>query len=113
MARRCRAGSSPDAPTDVPPGEDDGDEGEVTARLGGWRVEDGLLIGSGPQSHLFSPRGDYTDVEFRAKVKINDGGNSGMYFRVAYGPGWPRGYEAQVNSTHEDVQRRQLYALRP
>src|SRR6516165_8387294 len=24
-----------------------------------WRVEEGLLIGSGPHSHLFSERGDY------------------------------------------------------
>src|SRR5437762_2984007 len=24
-----------------------------------WRVEDGLLIGSGPSTHLFSDRGDY------------------------------------------------------
>lgn len=105
---------SPDAPTDVPRSEDDGEEGEVTARLGGWRVENGELIGGGPQSHLFSPRGDYTDVEFRAQVKISDGGNSGMYVRAAFGPGWPLGYEAQVNASHEDVQRSgSLWGLAP
>jgi len=104
---------SPDAPLDVPQ-IDEAEEGTVTARLGGWRVEDGELIGTGPPSHLFSPRGDYTDFELRAKVKISDGGNSGMYFRVAYGPGWPAGYEAQVNSNSPDPQRTgSLYALAP
>ncbi|MCK6445939.1 MAG: DUF1080 domain-containing protein [Planctomycetes bacterium] len=66
---------------------------------GKWKVVDGAIVGTGPASHLFSPRGDYRNVEFRAKVKINGGGNSGMYFRAAFGPGWPAGYEAQVNST--------------
>ena len=27
-----------------------------------WRVEDGILIGSGPHSHLFSERGDYREL---------------------------------------------------
>ncbi|MCC6408715.1 MAG: DUF1080 domain-containing protein [Planctomycetes bacterium] len=65
---------------------------------GKWRVENGTIVGSGPTSHLFSPRGDYQDFEVRAKVKINRGGNSGLYFRAAFGPGWPVGYEAQINS---------------
>ena len=104
---------SPDAPTDVPQ-SDEAEEGTVTARLGGWRVEDGVLIGTGPACHLFSPRGDYTDLEFRAKVKVSESGNSGMYFRVAYGPGWPSGYEAQVNCDSPDPQRTgSLYALAP
>jgi hypothetical protein len=28
-----------------------------------------------------------------------------MYFRTAFGPGFPKGYEAQVNSTHKDPVR--------
>jgi hypothetical protein len=28
-----------------------------------------------------------------------------MYFRAEFGPGWPKGYEAQVNSTHTDWKR--------
>ena len=79
---------------------------------GQWRVEDGAIIGSGPRSHLFSPRDDYENLELRAKVRINSGGNSGMYFRTAFGPGWPAGYEAQVNSTHQDpVKTGSLYGL--
>ena len=33
---------------------------------------------------------------------INDKGNSGQYFRTQFGPGFPKGYEAQINSTHGD-----------
>jgi hypothetical protein len=67
-----------------------------------WRVEDGLLIGSGPSSHLFSERDDYTDVEYRVEAMINDHGNSGQYFRTRFEGGFPLGYEAQINATHGD-----------
>jgi hypothetical protein len=69
---------------------------------GNWKVDDGILVGSGPASHLFSERGDYVNFIFRIEAKINDGGNSGQYFRTAFGPGFPKGYEAQINSTHHD-----------
>jgi hypothetical protein len=67
-----------------------------------WRVEGGLLIGSGHASHLFSERDDYTDVEYRVEAMINDHGNSGQYFRTKFGPGFPAGYEGQINATHGD-----------
>jgi 3-keto-disaccharide hydrolase len=67
-----------------------------------WRVEDGLLIGSGPSTHLFTEKGDYDNFHFRVEAKINDKGNSGQYFRTAFGPGFPKGYEAQINATHGD-----------
>ena len=38
-------------------------------------------------------------------MRINHGGNSGMYFRTAFGPGFPKGYEAQVDNTHKDPVR--------
>ncbi len=69
---------------------------------GKWRVENGILIGSGPASHLFSERGDYENFHYRVEAKINDGGNSGQYFRTQFGPGFPKGYEAQINSTGRD-----------
>src|SRR5262249_55016200 len=64
-----------------------------------WHVEDGVLIGSGPASHLFSDRGDYTNFRYRVEAQINDKGNSGQYFRTQFGPGFPKGYEAQINAT--------------
>lgn len=81
---------------------------------GTWEVDYGAIIGTGKASHLFSPRGDYADVDIRAEVKISDGGNSGLYFRVAEGPGWPRGYEAQINSSYPDPQKTgSLYSIAP
>ena len=70
-----------------------------------WSVEDGMIVGRGERSHLFYMTEQCRDCEFKADVKINDGGNSGMYFRVGFEPGWPKGYEAQVNSTHTDPKR--------
>src|SRR5262245_18610357 len=58
------------------------------------RVEDGVLVGSGPASHLFSQRDDYENFHYRVEAMINDMGNSGQYFRTAFGPGFPQGYEA-------------------
>jgi hypothetical protein len=70
-----------------------------------WRVEDSLLIGSGPHSHLFSERGDYQNFRYRVEAMINDHGNSGQYFRTKFGADFPQGYEAQINSTHGDTIR--------
>ena len=67
-----------------------------------WRVDNGILIGSGHASHLFSERGDYENFRYRVEAMINDHGNSGQYFRTAFGPGFPKGYEAQINATHSD-----------
>ena len=81
--------------------------------LSGWKtfdphawkiVADGMLEGTGTRSHLFSP-GTYRNMEFRAEVKLNHKGNSGMYFRAKLGEGWPRGYETQVENTSSDPQR--------
>ena len=72
---------------------------------GGWTVEDGAIVGRGPRTHLFWMVQECENCEFKATVKINHGGNSGMYFRAAFGPGWPKGYEAQVNNSHKDWRR--------
>jgi hypothetical protein len=69
---------------------------------GEWKVVDGAIHGSGPASHLFTERGDYQNFHVRFEAKISDKGNSGQYFRTQYGPGFPKGYEAQINSTGRD-----------
>src|SRR5262249_28745025 len=69
---------------------------------GKWKVENGAIVGSGPASHLFSERGDYKNFRFKVEAWINKGGNSGQYFRTQFGPGFPRGWEAQINATHGD-----------
>jgi len=70
-----------------------------------WSVKDGSIRGDGPASHLFYMGDVCVNCEFKAEVRINHGGNSGMYFRTAFGPGFPKGYEAQVDNTHQDPVR--------
>ena len=70
-----------------------------------WKVVNGAITGNGPQSHLFWMTRECDDCEFRAEVKLNHSGNSGMYIRTAFGPGFPKGYEAQVENTSPDPQR--------
>ncbi len=67
-----------------------------------WEVADGAIVGSGFPSMLFSPKGEYKNFKFRAEVKINDHGNSGMYFRTKKGASFTDGYECQINATHSD-----------
>jgi hypothetical protein len=67
-----------------------------------WEVKEGVLIGTGPAGHLFSERDDYDNFRYRVEAMINDNGNSGQYFRTKFGKSFPKGYEAQINSTHSD-----------
>ncbi len=77
-----------------------------------WSVKDGCIVGDGERSHLFYTGREFEDLEFKADIKLNHEGNSGMYFRVAFGPEWPKGYEAQVNNTSKDpVKTGSLYNL--
>jgi hypothetical protein len=66
-----------------------------------WEVRDGAIEGSGGASMLYSPK-SYKNFKVRAEVKINDGGNSGFYFRSAKVNAFTGGYEAQIDSTHTD-----------
>jgi hypothetical protein len=68
-----------------------------------WEVKDGAIVGTGKASMLYSPKGNYKNFRFRAEIKINDHGNSGMYFRCpAQKNTFSEGYECQINSTHGD-----------
>jgi hypothetical protein len=66
-----------------------------------WQVKDGMIVGGGPASHIFTEV-EADDFHYRVEAKINDKGNSGQYFRTKFEPGFPRGYEAQINATHSD-----------
>jgi serine/threonine protein kinase len=71
-----------------------------------WRVNNGVLYGSGPaSSYLYSKRADFKDFHLIAEVRINDRGNSGIFFRSEFAEPFPRGFEAQINSTHGDPVR--------
>jgi hypothetical protein len=70
-----------------------------------WKVVDDAIVGDGPVSHLFWMKQECENCEFFAEAKLNHSGNSGMYFRAAFGPGFPKGYEAQVENTSPDPQK--------
>lgn len=76
-------------------------EGWFKEDAGSWTIEGGTLVGRGGPGHLFT-QSTYQDFEFRALVRVNERGNSGMYFRVKPNPApnnpWPIGYEAQIDN---------------
>ncbi len=51
---------------------------------GQWRVEGGVLVGSAVPSHLYSEGGKYRDFHLRVEAKINNGGDSGIFFRAPF-----------------------------
>jgi hypothetical protein len=66
-----------------------------------WQIKDGMIVGGGPASHIFTDT-EADNFQYRVEAKINDKGNSGQYFRAKFGPGFPQGYEAQINASHSD-----------
>lgn len=86
---------------------------QVDLQPGGkWSVEDGAMVGSGPPSMLVCTKGPYKNFRYRAECRINDHGNSGLYFRTIRKPGFSEGFEAQIDSTHADpIRTGSLYGL--
>ncbi len=77
-----------------------------------WEVKEGAICGSGPASMLVCTKGPYRDFRYRAEIKINNHGNSGLYFRTTRKPGFADGYEAQIDSTHADpIRTGSLYGM--
>jgi len=74
-------------------------------------VTNGELVVNNGRSHLFyvGPKGnaEFTNFEFKAKVKTMPQANGGVYFHTKYQEsGWPTdGFECQVNSTHKDPKK--------
>lgn len=77
-----------------------------------WEVKDGAISGSGAASMLVTDKGGYKNFRYRAEVKINDKGNSGLYFYTTPKPGFTDGIEAQIDSTHSDpIRTGSLYGM--
>jgi len=64
-----------------------------------WEIDGETLIGSGGAGFLLSNRSDLGDFDLRARAKINDGGNSGLFGRASSQDGQLLGYEAQISSS--------------
>ncbi len=72
---------------------------------GKWTVENGLLVGRDGPGHLYTSRQHPavpSDFELRALVKVNRGGNGGIFFRaeqpLGNPDGLPSGFEAQIDN---------------
>jgi sulfatase modifying factor 1 len=76
-----------------------------------WKVVDGAITCTGPESYLYSAKEDYADFHLRVEAKVNAGGNSGVFFGAANPRtnGW--GYEAQIDSTVDKQKTGSLYGL--
>jgi serine/threonine protein kinase len=76
---------------------------------GRWRVENGILISPVKEAgSLYTERDDFTNFHLRVEARIDDKGDSGIWFRSPFDPKWPAGsssrpstFEAQINSTGE------------
>lgn len=85
---------------------------KVGSEKSNWEVKDGSIVGSGAASMLVYTSKPYKNFRYRAEIKINDGGNSGLYFRTTERPGFSDGYEAQIDSTHTDpIRTGSLYGM--
>lgn len=77
-----------------------------------WEIKDGIIVSGGDISMLTTTTGPYQNFSYRAEVKINEGGNSGLYFRTKDEPGFLDGYEAQIDSNHTDpIRTGSLYGM--
>ena len=70
----------------------------------GFKVEDGCIKGFGDRNHLYYMKEEFKNFELMLDIKINDKGNSGVFFKSQWEEGtWPiSGFEVQVNATHGD-----------
>lgn len=72
---------------------------------GNWKVEDGVIVGGGNRSHVFSDQ-KFKDFEFKTECQLEPGSNSGVYFHSDYVETWPVvGLEVQLNNTHGDPRK--------
>jgi WD40 repeat protein len=63
-----------------------------------WSIKSGAIVGEKGPGDLFTERDDYTDFRFRIEARLSAKGNSGMFFRTAFGQSVPVGYEAEIES---------------
>lgn len=61
-----------------------------------WSVDAGMLTGRGQRSHLFTEADRFENFHLRVEARINQGGNSGLFFRSLIRPDMPVGYEVEM-----------------
>jgi uncharacterized protein (TIGR03067 family) len=68
---------------------------------GKWRVEDGVLIGERVTGYLLSERQDFRNFHLRVEAKVR--GDSGVFFRAKQTSGASSGWEANMQTSNEEV----------
>jgi hypothetical protein len=63
---------------------------------GSWNVENGWLVGRGPNGYLYTKHADYQDFRLRVTGRIPGKQNSGVFVRASPGDSLPHGYEVQL-----------------
>ncbi|MDR0871375.1 MAG: DUF1080 domain-containing protein, partial [Planctomycetaceae bacterium] len=78
------------------------DDWKSNEKYEGFEVKDGCIVGKGNRNHLYYMKEQYGNFEFKMDVKINHGGNSGVYVKSQWQEEvFPTtGFELQVNATH-------------
>jgi serine/threonine protein kinase/Leucine-rich repeat (LRR) protein len=51
---------------------------------GQWKVEGGVLIGRAVPSYLYSDGGHFANFHLRVEARVNNGGDSGIFFRAPF-----------------------------
>jgi hypothetical protein len=88
------------------------DDWKASENPGSWTVKDGAIRGEGAASNLFYMGQKCVNCEFKAEVKISQGGQARMYVRAADAPGASRGYEAQIDNSNADpIRTGSLYGM--
>jgi hypothetical protein len=78
---------------------------KASGNSGSWKVEDGLLVASGPVSHLFyvgvAQGANFRNFELELEALTQPACNSGVYFHTIFQEqGFPKkGFEVQINNT--------------
>lgn len=54
---------------------------------GGWGAEDGMLVRTGSGGDIITDR-QFTDFELSLEWRVEEGGNSGVFYRAAEGEEW-------------------------
>jgi hypothetical protein len=76
---------------------------QVVKFPGGWKVEDGILVGHGEAIYLVSERETYANFHLRLEARVGGGSaRRGLFFRAGPGldkRGRPTGYAAQIEES--------------
>jgi serine/threonine protein kinase len=66
-----------------------------------WTVHNGVMVTGGRKGYLFTERSNWRNFHLRAEMRLNPGGNSGLFLRCNFRSEPGAGYEVQLANTSE------------